>query len=80
VKHDHDEELDTLRERVKVLEVCLTGVDGQNGLRSELRELKRAVESLRSKLQQLHVQIAMYVGGAVVIIWLIEKFVPGVTP
>ncbi len=67
-------QVEDLRERVRALEVSYSGSDGQNGLRSEVRELRKTVQIIYDKLQNLHIQLATYLGGAVVIVWIIDKF------
>lgn len=67
-------QVEDLRERVRALEVSYSGSDGQNGLRSEVRELRKTVQIIYDKLQKLHIQLATYLGGAVVVIWIIDRF------
>jgi len=66
-------QMEDLRERVRALEIGLHGPSGGNGIRGEVREVKASLQRLHDKFHRLHIQIAAYAGGAVALVWLIDR-------
>jgi len=66
-------QIEELRERVRALEIGLHGVSGGNGIRGEVREVKASLLSLHEKFHKLHIQMAAYAGGAIALVWIINR-------
>ncbi|WP_157837197.1 hypothetical protein [Geminisphaera colitermitum] len=65
-----DLEISAMRERIAKLEAEV----GEHGLRAEVRGLRSDIGTLFERLAASERRFAMMVGGGVVVLWIVERF------
>lgn len=72
------EEFHRLRDNVRDLQHLLIGIDGKNGIRGTLAEIKKehkiTQDQVQDRLNKLELRLATYVGVGCAVVWLSERF------
>jgi hypothetical protein len=63
-----------MRERLSKLE-AVVGPNSDDGLRGDIGEIKATMATIVDRISASERRFAMMIGGGLVIIWIIERFV-----
>ena len=66
------ERLDKLEKEITRINHFLFGIDGTNGMRSEIKSLEQELELNTKRLESMEKSLAKWIGGAVAISIIVE--------
>ena len=72
MKEEQEKEMEMLKEEINKLKHLLIGIDGTNGMRQDMKDLKHDMGSLKAQIHEIGKTLSMYAGGGLAILAAFE--------
>lgn len=72
IEKEIEREVSDIEKKVNKLEHLLIGIDGNNGMRQDLKDLKHEVSNLKNQIHSIGKTLSMYAGGGLAIVAAFE--------